>query len=194
MVYIKFQSSWLEICITDKTKYYLNSKTYQTYHNASVLFAPAKVSFFWNQSQDTGSSGFPPKKQASHLLTNLVYQLEAFLTGNYLNSCSDSGLRKNWHYLSSQHKSIPWLALLDMIQTMIIRSYIHTYFTYLQIWSIYHNAYYLPLYVLMLKACSLFSIQNISCQKRSTRKKVYKNKQLPSTPNSRYDLHNCFYK
>ena len=41
----------------------------------------AKDSFFWNQSQDTGSSGFLPKKQASDLLTFLVYQLGAWFFG-----------------------------------------------------------------------------------------------------------------
>ena len=35
-----------------------------------------KVSFFWDQSQDISSRGFPPKIQASDWLTYLVYQLE----------------------------------------------------------------------------------------------------------------------
>ena len=42
--------------------------------------------FFWDQSQDMSSSGFPPKKQASDWLTYLVYQ----------NSCPESDLWKNW--------------------------------------------------------------------------------------------------
>ena len=36
-----------------------------------------KVSFFWDQSQDMSSSGFPPKKPSSDLMTYLVYQLKA---------------------------------------------------------------------------------------------------------------------
>ena len=42
----------------------------------------AKVSFFWDQSQDMGSSSFLLKKQVSDYLTYLVYKLEAcFLAG-----------------------------------------------------------------------------------------------------------------
>ena len=33
------------------------------------VFIHTKVSFFWDQSQDMSSSGFPPKKQASDWLT-----------------------------------------------------------------------------------------------------------------------------
>ena len=44
-----------------------------------------KVSFFWDQSQDMSSSGFPPNKQASIWLTYLVYQLQAcFFSGKLL--------------------------------------------------------------------------------------------------------------
>ena len=40
------------------------------------------VSFFWDQSQDMGSSSFLLKKQVSDYLTYLVYKLEAcFLAG-----------------------------------------------------------------------------------------------------------------
>ena len=57
-----------------------------------------KVSFFWDQSQDISSRGFPPKIQASDWLTYLFYQLEV---GNNLNSCLDSDLRKNWLWHTS---------------------------------------------------------------------------------------------
>ena len=40
-----------------------------------------KISLFWDLSQGMSLSSFPPKKQASNLLTNLVYQLEACFFG-----------------------------------------------------------------------------------------------------------------
>ena len=44
----------------------------------AVCYTITKDSFFWDQSQDMNSSGFPAKKQASDWQIYLVYQLEAW--------------------------------------------------------------------------------------------------------------------
>ena len=64
------------------------------------------------------------KKQVSDLLTNLVNQLEAFFGGE--TTWTHVLIRVSEKTDFGCQVSIPWLAFLDMIQTMIIRLYIHT--------------------------------------------------------------------
>ena len=59
--------------------------------NPSVITDPSlKSVFFWDQSQDMSSIGFPPKKQGSDWLMwpYLVYQIRGL--------CPESDLRKDW--------------------------------------------------------------------------------------------------
>ena len=86
-----------------------------------------KVSFFWDQSQDMSSSGFPPNKQASIWLTYLVYQLQAcFFSGKLLELMSWLGFleKTDFRYViffsSSMQYCDCYLYSLEMLPTYVL--------------------------------------------------------------------------
>ena len=62
------------------------------------------VNFFWNQSQDMSSNSFLPKNRP--LIGRSELEACCFLPGNYLNSCLDTDLRKNWLWYYFEDASV----------------------------------------------------------------------------------------
>ena len=104
----------------------------------SIIFQLSKVSFFWDQSQDMSSSGFPPKIQASNWLTYLVsYQLEDwfFFGRNPLELMSWLWSQKKLNFPSQKpntrliHKFVVnFFFTICILGVVIFRTYLMTHF------------------------------------------------------------------